>query len=360
MAASVGLTAVVTRTAWLPALGLVVCGLCSLALMLLGGDPAPAPAQALPSEPPAATDTPSGLAAYELVELLGSGSMGELWLAKHKLLGRIAALKRIKAEVVQAEDVARFKREARATSELTSPHTVEVYDFGDDGGVLFYAMECLDGVDLQKLVSLDGPMPPARAIAILVQACHSLAEAHALGIVHRDIKPANLMLCRYGLDLDFVKLLDFGLAKAAQREPHESALTRDGIVLGTAAYLAPESLSGSAHVDGRADIYALGAVAFWLIAGRLVFEHDKPMAMVKAHLQDMPPRASAVSRFKVPPAFDQLIADCLEKDPAKRPQTASELAERLADIQLDERWTKQQASSWWQATKLAPARAQRT
>jgi serine/threonine-protein kinase len=355
LAAGVGLAAVLTQTPWLPAVALAVTGLCGLALVLFAED-GPAPAA---SSAPESTAQPHGIAAYELIELLGSGSMGELWRAKHKLLGRVAALKRIKAEVVEAEDVARFNREARATSELTSPHTVKVYDFGDDQGTLFYAMECLDGVDLQKLVGREGAMPPARAIAILIQACHSLAEAHARGIVHRDIKPANFMLCRYGLDLDFVKLLDFGLAKAGKREPQESALTRDGIVLGTAAYLAPESLKGSANVDGRADIYALGAVAFWLVTGRLVFEHDKPLPMVKAHLNDTPPRAAAVSTFAVPPALDQLIADCLEKEPSARPQSAAELGRLLSEIELSEPWTNDLAASWWRDSKLVASPARR-
>jgi serine/threonine-protein kinase len=356
LSAGVGLAAVGTQVAWLPPLALAVSGVCGIVLLVFADDQR---SEAVDSAPQPA-HSPSGLAAYDLIELLGSGSMGELWRAKHKLLGRVAALKRIKAEVVEAEDVARFKREARATSELTSPHTVKVYDFGDDAGTLYYAMECLDGVDLQKLVSRDGPMPPARAIAILIQACHSLAEAHARGIVHRDIKPANLMLCRYGLELDFVKLLDFGLAKAAKREPQESALTREGIVLGTAAYLAPESLKGSVHVDARADIYALGAVAFWLITGRLVFEYDKPLPMVKAHLSEVPPRAASVSRFDVPPALDQLIADCLEKDPAARPASALELSQRLSEISVTEAWTQQQAQGWWRDTALVSSGAPRT
>ncbi|MES1177205.1 MAG: serine/threonine-protein kinase [Myxococcales bacterium] len=343
--AVLGLVAAAVGSLLVAALALGGC-LLGAAVLLTRKEPEP--------EPPVVIEkvvvTTPGLAAYDLLELIGSGTMGELWKAKHKALGRVVALKRIKSAVADAEDSARFKREARATSDLRSPHTVEVFDFGEDNGVLFYAMECLDGIDLQRLITRDGPIPPARAIPILAQACHSLADAHAQGVVHRDIKPANLMLCRYGLDLDFVKLLDFGLAKAVHKEGTEGALTRQGIVLGTAAYVAPESLKGSALVDARADIYALGAIAFWLVTGRLVFDLDKSMAMVRAHLSQMPPLASTCSRFAIPRELDETIAWCLKKDPDQRPQTASELSERLLSIHSLDRWTKQDAAAWWEAS----------
>ena len=333
-----------------PALSLGVCAVCSTLVLAARPPPAapgPAPNPLGNTVPPASS---SGLAAYELLERVGSGTMGEVWKAKHKYLSRVAAIKRIKAAVVDKEDVARFKREARATSALRSPHTVDVYDFGEDAGGFFYAMEFLDGMDLQRMVSNNGPMPPARAIYILVQACHSLAEAHAQGVVHRDIKPGNMMLCRYGLDYDFLKMVDFGLAKHSASSGKEAPLTRAGAVLGTAAYLAPESVKGSASVDARADIYALGAVAFWLVTGKLLFKYTNPMEMVKAHLLEEPPRTSSVSKFPIPKALDDLIASCLAKNPDQRPKSAEDLADQLSEIETTEGWTRQDARNWWRST----------
>ncbi len=356
LCAALGLAAVVVGSPLFPTLALAGCLLVAVVL-LTRADPTPAPPAQAPAPVVIEKVVTPGLAAYDLLELIGSGTMGELWRAKHKALGRIVALKRIKAAVTDSEDAARFKREARATSELRSPHTVEVYDFGVDQGNLFYTMECLDGVDLQRLIKRDGAIPPARAIPILVQACHSLTEAHTHGIVHRDIKPANLMLCRYGMDLDFVKLLDFGLAKAIQREGTEGALTREGIVLGTAAYIAPESLKGSALVDHRADLYALGAIAFWLVTGRLVFDLDKSMAMVRAHLSQIPPLASTCSPFAIPRELDDLIAWCLQKEPGQRPQSAADLSASLLAVPLTEAWSKNDAERWWVAAKQRQATA---
>jgi serine/threonine-protein kinase len=349
--------------ALVPALSLGVCALCSTILLKKNGAPRSVPPVSVPTAPPPSVPTApppsvptapppsaSGLAAYELVERVGSGTMGEVWKAKHKFLGRVAAIKRIKAGVVDAEDVARFKREARATSALRSPHTVDVYDFGEDAGGFYYAMEFLDGMDLQRLVSTNGPMPPARAISILVQACHSLAEAHAQGVVHRDIKPGNMMLCRYGLDFDFVKLVDFGLAKRADSSGKEAMLTRAGVVLGTAAYLAPESLKGSATVDSRADLYALGAVAFWLLTGKLLYPYTNPMEMVKAHLLEAPPLTSSASRFPIPKALDDLIASCLAKNPDSRPKSAGALADELLAIETADSWTRHDARNWWRSS----------
>lgn len=290
-----------------------------------------------------------GELAYELVTEIARGSMGEVWQARHKLLDRPTALKRIKTARLDPEDLARFKREARATARLSSPHTVDIYDFGVDELGFFYAMELLDGFDLQRLVDRSGPLAPARAIAILLQACHSLAEAHSVGVVHRDIKPANVMLCRYGLDFDFVKLLDFGLAKQRRSKDSAAGLTRQGAVLGTTAFIAPESLKGSASVDGRADLYSLAAVGFWLLTGKLLFDHDKPLAMARAHLLEQPPLVSSATRNPIPPELDALIAQCLSKEPSERPQTATELRDRLLVIRIAEPWTEADARAWWQS-----------
>jgi serine/threonine-protein kinase len=191
-------------------------------------------------------------------------------------------------------------------------------------------------------------MPPERVVHLLVQACASLKEAHDQGLVHRDIKPANFMICRYGGELDFLKILDFGLVKKPA-EAGNAGITRPAAVLGTAAYLAPESVKGSAFVDGRADLYALGAVGFWLLTGRLLFEVDRPMAMVKAHLSEPPPRSSLHSSFQVPTELDDLLLECLQKDPNARPANAATLRRRLEQVPLAERWDQDRAAAWWSA-----------
>jgi eukaryotic-like serine/threonine-protein kinase len=299
---------------------------------------------------PAQGGVPDTSTNYELCEQLATGSMGEVWRARHRQLGREVALKRIKPGEIDAEDTQRFEREARVLSSLTSPHTVEIFDYGVlPSGELFYAMELLDGVDLQTAVKEHGPFPPERVVYLLRQACASLNEAHELGLVHRDIKPANFMICRYGGELDFLKVLDFGLVKKPVSAAGEAGITRPAAVLGTAAYLAPESVKGSTFVDGRADIYALGAVGFWLLTRRLVFEHDRAMAMVRAHISEQPPKSSEHSSFAIPEALDQLLLDCLAKDPDARPASAAVLRRRLEQLALGERWDQERAAVWWKA-----------
>jgi serine/threonine-protein kinase len=284
---------------------------------------------------------------YELEEQLAIGSMGEVWRARHKKLGREVALKRIKPGEIDAEDTQRFEREARVLSSLTSPHTVEIFDFGAlPSGELFYAMELLEGIDLQTAVRDHGPFPPERVVYLLRQACASLKEAHDQGLVHRDIKPANFMICRYGGELDFLKVLDFGLVKKPVSAA-EAGITRPAAVLGTAAYLAPESVNGSTFVDGRADIYALGAVGFWMLTRRLVFEHNHTMAMVRAHISEAPPKSSEHSSFAIPEALDRLLLDCLAKNPDARPANAAVLRRRLEQIPFAERWDQERAATWW-------------
>ena len=190
-------------------------------------------------------------------------------------------------------------------------------------------------------------MPPERVIHLLLQACASLSEAHGQDLVHRDLKPANFMICRYGGEYDFLKLLDFGLVKKPPGRESMAGVTNAATVLGTPAYLAPESLSGSKFVDGRADLYALAAVAFWLLTGRLLFETDKPLVMVKMHLTDPPPRASAHSRFEIPGALDSLLIDCLQKKPDERPSSVDVVRRRLEEIPLAAPWNRERAEAWW-------------
>jgi serine/threonine-protein kinase len=294
---------------------------------------------------------------YHLVARLGEGGMGEVWQASHRLLHRPAAVKLISAAAmsekpeVAARIFARFEREAQATAQLQSPHTVHVYDFGvTREGTFYYVMEILDGLDLHHLVEEDGPQPPERVVHILRQACHSLDEAHARGLIHRDIKPANIYLCRYGLEVDFAKVLDFGLVKpredTAAPTPEGGRLTQQLALTGTPGFIAPEAMLSDSPIDGRADLYSLGCVAYWLLTGRDVFEHTATMALLMAHANQAPPPPSTRG-VNVPPALEGIVMALLAKDPAHRPQTARDLADRLAALGLEERWTEARRIAWW-------------
>jgi eukaryotic-like serine/threonine-protein kinase len=295
------------------------------------------------------------MGSYELIEPLGRGGMGEVWRARHNWLARPAAIKLIDARALGFEPaeslVRRFEREAQATAALHSPHTVELYDFGVTlDGIFYYVMELLDGLDLEQLVRRFGPVPPERAVHILLQACDSLADAHYTGLVHRDVKPANLYVCRKGLRSDFVKLLDFGLVKRAwSQEAVGESLTGEGLITGTPAYLAPEAALGSPHVDGRADLYALGCVAYWLLTGEKVFEADSPMQMIRHHIETIPVPPSRRAGRSLPPDVEAIVLQCLEKAPDRRPADAEALAEQLSACRLDRGWTQERAREWWRA-----------
>jgi len=251
----------------------------------------------------------------------------------------------------------RFEREAQVTASLQSAHTVELYDFGTaDDGSLYYVMELLEGVDLDQVVKKWGPLSPERVIYILRQACASLGEAHQRGLVHRDIKPANIFLCQRAFEYDFVKVLDFGLVKGySSIDPTEHpSLSRVGFVVGTPAYLAPEMVLGE-EPDGRADLYALGCVAYWLLTGRVVFEEKSIPALLVAHTQKEPVRPSVRSGRAMPDGLDDLVLDCLAKDPDHRVQSADALAQRLDEIALVEQWSNASARSWWAARLPPPA-----
>jgi serine/threonine-protein kinase len=296
-------------------------------------------------------DAARRMGSYRLVELLGKGGMGEVWKAEHDLLARPAAVKLIHGAKEQSStDLARFEREAQAIATLRSPHTIQLYDFGiSEGATFYYVMELLDGVDLERLVVEHGPQSPERTVHLLRQVCRSLDEAHHRGLVHRDIKPANILVCEYGRERDFVKVLDFGLVKSAKDAPEVEAgalVTRANTVLGTPAYMAPEMvLTGS--VDARADLYALGCVAFWLLTGRPVFDGDALVKLAVQHVHDQPEAPSSHAPGAVPAELDRLVLDCLEKDPAKRPASAAEIERRLATIPLERAWTPDDAERWW-------------
>jgi serine/threonine-protein kinase len=298
------------------------------------------------------------LGSYRLVERLGQGGMGEVWRARHQLLARPAAIKLMRPEVLggsslerQSELQARFEREAQATASLRSPHTIELYDFGvADSGAFYYVMEFLDGFDLETLVERFGPIPPERSIHLLMQVCHSLAEAHAEGLIHRDIKPANVYVCRYGREVDFVKVLDFGLVKSRGDErATEPSLTRNHHVGGTPAFMAPEQVLGDKPIDGRSDIYAMGCLGYWLVTGQLVFVGRTPMDTMLQHTQTKPVPPSQRTEMNIPESFDRVILACLEKDPDDRPSTADDLAARLASIEAPGSWTTDLTHQWWDA-----------
>jgi serine/threonine-protein kinase len=294
---------------------------------------------------------------YQLVELLGHGGMGEVWRARHQLLARHAAIKLVRPEVLGARNetdarivLRRFEREAKATAALSSPHTIQVFDFGmTREGTFYYVMELLVGRDLEGLVREFGPVPADRAIFLLRQVCHSLADAHARGMVHRDIKPANIYVCRMGLEYDFVKVLDFGLVKVREREVFgDTLVTLDQTTTGTPAYMAPETIVGEAEVDRRADVYALGCVAYFLLTGQLVFDADTPMKMLMQHVNAKPVPPSQRTELSIPRELDELVLACLEKDPAGRPQNAEELFRMAIGVHTCGAWSQASAREWWQ------------
>jgi serine/threonine-protein kinase len=300
------------------------------------------------------------LGAYRLVEKIGQGGMGEVWRARHRMLVRPAAVKLIRPEALGGGDggrgelertaIRRFKREAQATAGLCSPHTVELYDFGvADDGTFYYVMELLDGIDLKTLVERYGPQPASRVVHILEQAAHSLADAHATGLVHRDVKPGNLFVCRRGLDHDFVKVLDFGLVKeTGHAREGGGQLTAEGVTSGTPGFMAPEMAVGQMDVDGRADLYALGCLAYWLLTGKLVFEGENAMSVLLQHAKDPPVPPSKRTEIEIPASLEGLVMELLAKRPEDRPDTAHELARRLHGLR-DEigPWTAERARRWW-------------
>jgi len=295
------------------------------------------------------------LGSYRLEERFGGGGMGEVYRATHRLLARPAAIKLIRPEVLGASTpeaaeviVERFKREARAAANLRSPNTIELYDFGTTAdGALYYVMELLEGLNLQEMVERFGPLPPARAVHFLRQACLSLGEAHDRGLVHRDIKPSNLVAARLGLGVDHLKTLDFGLVKADPTHATGSTmLTSPDVTTGTPAFMSPEMALGDRPVDGRADLYALGCVGYWLLTGRTVFEGATPVAILMAHVRDRPVPPSQRSEFDVPPELDDVILSCLAKDPDDRPGSAMEVYEALCCLPVAP-WNSTTALEWW-------------
>jgi serine/threonine-protein kinase len=294
------------------------------------------------------------LGSYELLHSIGRGGMGQVWRAKHRMLARDAAVKLIRPEVVGQDAerqesllLKRFEREAQATARLQSPHTVALYDYGrSKDGVLYYVMELLDGIDLQTLVERHGPMPPGRVVNTLLQVCESLEEAHRAGLVHLDIKPRNILLCRLGLQHDFVKVLDFGLVKVLH-QPDQSRVTLEGSAAGTPAFVAPEIAMGQPEIDGRADLYGLGCVAYYLFTGQLVFDKPSVVAQALAHVQETPVPPSRRTELPIPASLETLVLQLLAKDPAARPASALHLARALRALEDIPAFSPEAAAEWW-------------
>jgi serine/threonine-protein kinase len=278
------------------------------------------------------------LGRYRLKRRLASGGMGDVWVAYHPGLKRDVAIKILKPEEQErsASALARFEREVRATAELMHPNTVRVFDYGvTEDGLRYYVMELLQGETLAEHVVHFGPLPPARAVHIIGQAARALAEAHERGIVHRDVKPENLFLTSMGGEHDFVKVIDFGIAKDQNAE---ATMTGTGWVLGTPTYLSPEVAMGKT-ADPRADVYALGAVLYFLVCGRPPFESDNPGALAFSHIHDAPVSPSRKLGRQLPADVEAAILRALQKDPEDRFATAAEFALALAGCTLAGKWT---------------------
>lgn len=278
---------------------------------------------------------------YHLREKLGEGGMGEVYLADHALLKRPTAVKLLPPEKVGERAIARFEREVRQLARLTHPNTVSIFDFGrTPGGIFYYAMEYLDGLDLEELVELEGPQPPGRVAHILSQVSRALAEAHDVGLIHRDVKPANVMLCHRGGMADVAKVVDFGLVKDLSGS---TQLSHGDVINGTPLFMAPESLTSPDSVDGRTDLYALGAVGYFLLTGEYVFDGATMVEVCSHHLhsEPIPPSAKA----SVPGDLEAIILRCLAKKPEARFQDARSLHEALRAV--ENVWTEAEAEGWW-------------
>jgi serine/threonine-protein kinase len=298
------------------------------------------------------------LGAYTLERPISEGGMATVYLGRHALLKRPTAIKILKKHIATDEFVHRFEREVQLASQLRHPNTVEIYDFGRTReGQPYYVMEYLDGVTLTELVERSGRVPPGRAIHILRQVAAALREAHERGLVHRDVKPENVMLCRRGED-DVVKLLDFGLVKDLERADTRD-ITKQLKLVGTPRYMAPERLLNPSDVDARSDIYALGAVAYYLLTGRPVFGGDDSLIISNQVLHTPAPRVSEAG-VVVPEGLDDLVAACLQKDRQRRPPTAQAMVEAFDRLASRLAWTQVDAAAWWREFRLSTPGSSRT
>jgi serine/threonine-protein kinase len=287
------------------------------------------------------------LGQYHLRRRIGSGGMGEVYLAEHLLLKRPCAVKLIRpGDATDPHVLERFEREVRLTAALSHPNIVEIYDYGRaEDGTYYYVMEYLNGLSLAELVERHGPLPPGRVVYLLRRVCGALVEAHAAGLIHRDIKPSNIFAARRGGLGDVAKLLDFGLVRAAARS-YTAQLSREGQVLGTPLYMSPEQASGGRELDGRSDIYSLGAVAYFLLTGRPPFEGEGGIAVMIAHARDPVVPPSQI-RADIPDDLERVVLRCLAKDPADRYPDAEGLERALCQCACAGDWHRDHAARWW-------------
>jgi serine/threonine protein kinase len=285
------------------------------------------------------------LGQYRLEERIGAGAMGVVYKGHHAMLRRPTAIKMLDVDKVNETSIARFEREVQITCQLNHPNTVAIYDYGrTPEGVFYYAMEFLDGIDLQALVDRYGPQPEGRVIRILRQICGSLYEAHSLGLVHRDIKPANVMLNRRGGEPDVVKVLDFGLVKALD-EAKQSRQT--GGLSGTPLYMSPEAIQTPELVDARSDLYAVGAIGYFLLTGQPVFQSTSLVELCHQHVSSVPDSPAQRLGRPISSELESALLACLEKSRAKRPQTARDLAALLDRAATAGSWSLDEADAWW-------------
>ncbi len=286
------------------------------------------------------------LGEYIVEKKLGEGGMGAVYLAHHGLLKRPTAVKLLTDDSDDPEALERFRREVQMTAKLKHPNTVTIYDYGrTDDGSFYYAMELLEGVTLVDIVRDDGPQPQSRVIHIMCQCAMALHEAHAIGLVHRDIKPNNIMMTEQGGAHDVTKVLDFGLVKNVDPASDASKTSSEAII-GTPAFMSPEQIIDPPSIDARSDLYALGAVGYFLLAGRLVFEGENALELCAQHMGAEPEPPSAFARGEVDPGLEAIIMQCLEKKRDDRPASAAELAERLQALPVAP-WSQRQAARWW-------------
>ena len=289
------------------------------------------------------------LGQYTLEDKIGEGGMGIVFRARHALLRRPTVVKLLPPEKAGQANLARFEREVQLTSQLSSPNTVAVYDFGrTPDGIFYYAMEYLDGLDLDELVAEDGPQPAGRVINILAQVCRALAEAHESGLVHRDIKPGNVMMCHHGGAFDVVKVLDFGLVKDVS-DSGDVKITHADSFIGTPLYLSPEAISQPEKVGARSDLYSVGGLGYFLLTGHPVFTGRTVAELCGQHLYETPVPPSQRGVANVPPDLESLLLACLAKSPDGRPQDARSLHASLLACADARRWTEEEARAWWQA-----------
>ena len=289
------------------------------------------------------------LGQYTLEHKIGAGGMGVVYRARHAMLRRPTAIKLLPVDQAGAASIERFEREVQMTAQLSHPNTVAIYDYGrTPEGIFYYAMEYLDGINLEDLVRRHGAQPPGRVAAILDQVCGALVEAHERGIVHRDIKPANIILSERGGEPDVAKVVDFGLVQALAADHQDTIASTGDVLTGTPLYMAPEALLNPRASDPRGDLYALGAVAYFLIAGRPVFEGATFTEIIAHHLQTEPVPPSERLGQPLPADLEALILQCLRKSPDERPASARVLREAVGRCRMVSPWTTDDAANWWQ------------